>query len=102
MEAKIQFGDAAKVAVLVEPQGGFKDRIKERLKQIANHSKKYYPLFFRVYAGNLGKAAAIKAKCLDCACWQRNEITHCTVITCPLWAHRPYQNDSESDDEPST
>lgn len=33
---------------------------------------------------------AIKAKCLTCANFVREEIEHCTVITCPLHAFRPY------------
>lgn len=37
------------------------------------------------------KAAAIKAKCLDCTCWQRMEITNCPVTACPLYPHRPYR-----------
>lgn len=37
------------------------------------------------------KANALKSKCLDCCCFQRAEITNCTVIDCPLWPHRPYQ-----------
>jgi hypothetical protein len=36
----------------------------------------------------------VKAKCLDCACWQIPEITDCRVFTCPLWAHRPYKKEA--------
>ena len=36
---------------------------------------------------------AIKAKCLDCCGYQRDEVRHCTVILCPLWAYRPYQGE---------
>ncbi len=38
------------------------------------------------------RAAAVKAKCLDCCCWQRKEVQLCTAVTCPLWMYRPYQN----------
>lgn len=34
---------------------------------------------------------AVKLKCLDCCCWDRTEITNCTVRQCGLWAIRPYQ-----------
>ena len=34
---------------------------------------------------------AIKAKCLDCCSFDRSEITHCTVVTCPLHPWRPFQ-----------
>ena len=33
---------------------------------------------------------AIKAKCLTCCNYQRNEISNCTVRLCPLWGYRPY------------
>jgi hypothetical protein len=76
---------------LVPPSGGFSEQIKRRLSDIQKHTPKLYPLFFRVYAGQSGMAESVKAKCLDCSCWQIAEITNCTVFTCPLWAHRPYQ-----------
>lgn len=40
----------------------------------------------------LGKSRkeAIKAKCLDCAGWQREEIKNCPIDTCPLFYFRPY------------
>lgn len=31
---------------------------------------------------------AIRAKCLDCCCWQRSEVTLCPAKDCPLWAFR--------------
>lgn len=35
--------------------------------------------------------AAIKAKCLDCSEFDRDEIRNCTVVLCPLHAFRPFQ-----------
>jgi hypothetical protein len=70
-------------------------KIKERLEQIKRHSPKLYPLFLRVYANRNSKAAAIKAKCLDCCCYQRKEVELCTVVACPLWHVRPYQKGEE-------
>jgi hypothetical protein len=32
---------------------------------------------------------AVKAKCLDCTCWQKKEIELCTA-DCPLYPYRPY------------
>ena len=36
---------------------------------------------------------AIRAKCLDCCCYQRAEVRACSAKTCPLWlfrmGHRP-------------
>jgi hypothetical protein len=31
---------------------------------------------------------AIRAKCLDCCCYQPKEVRLCTVKTCPLWPFR--------------
>ena len=36
------------------------------------------------------KAEALRAKCLDCVCWERAEVRDCTSQNCPLWVHRPY------------
>lgn len=37
---------------------------------------------------------AIRAKCLDCCCWQKNEVKYCAVMDCPLhpyrMGHNPY------------
>jgi hypothetical protein len=79
---------------LLPPSGGFREEIKKRLAEIQKHTEKLYPLFFRVYAGQSGLTEAVKAKCLDCSCWQIAEITDCRVFTCPLWAHRPYKKEA--------
>ena len=34
---------------------------------------------------------AINAKCFDCTCFQKREITLCEMTDCPLWQLRPYQ-----------
>ena len=45
----------------------------------------------RAFAGTASPREAIKAKCLDCSNFDRDEITHCAVVLCPLHAYRPYQ-----------
>ena len=50
--------------------------------------------FSTAYGGN-SKAKAIQAKCLQCANFDRREITACTVLTCPLHSVRPYQQSTE-------
>ena len=35
---------------------------------------------------------AINAKCWDCVCNQRAEVTRCVMTDCSLWAVRPWQN----------
>lgn len=51
-----------------------------------------YKLNYRKAVMGLSRASAVKAKCLDCTNWQRNEITLCVAEDCPLWVWRPYQN----------
>lgn len=41
--------------------------------------------------GRLPPRQAIRVKRLTCSNFQRDEITGCKVVTCPLWAIRPYR-----------
>ena len=36
---------------------------------------------------------AINAKCWDCVCFQKREVTRCVMTDCPLWLLRPWQNE---------
>lgn len=36
----------------------------------------------------LTRSQAIRAKCLDCCCGQRNEVKQCPAKNCPLWPYR--------------
>lgn len=36
----------------------------------------------------LSRAKAIRAKCLDCCCYQANEVKLCPCKDCPLWCYR--------------
>ena len=56
----------------------------------------------KVYRANYDKAmqgnslrAALKAFCLECMDWQKQEVKLCTSISCPLYPYRPYKNTSE-------
>lgn len=40
---------------------------------------------------------AINAKCYDCVCYIKKEITRCEIKNCPLWNVRPYQNNQETE-----
>jgi hypothetical protein len=93
------FLSANKKPILENPPVEFTGQVKERLRDIQIHSPKLYPLFFRMYAGQSGLSKSVKAKCLDCTGFSPKEITLCSVITCPLWNHRPYQHqDTEKQD----
>lgn len=39
---------------------------------------------------------AIKAKCLDCCCGQREEVKACSAKECPLWQFRLGKNPNRS------
>lgn len=44
----------------------------------------------------LNKTKAIRAKCLDCCCYQANEVKLCPCKDCPLWCYRlGYEVDEE-------
>lgn len=36
----------------------------------------------------LTRAKAIRAKCLDCSCWNSAEVRKCPITTCALWPFR--------------
>ena len=37
---------------------------------------------------NLTRNKAIKLKCMDCSCFQRNEVEECTDTHCPIFIYR--------------
>jgi hypothetical protein len=43
--------------------------------------------------------AAIKAFCLECVCWQKEEVRRCTALACPLYPYRPYKDGSKEVDD---
>jgi hypothetical protein len=43
-----------------------------------------------------GRQNAIKAKCLDCCNWDRDEVANCTVLVCPLHPWRPFQDKAQA------
>jgi hypothetical protein len=43
------------------------------------------------FQGSVSPRQAIKAMCLTCAGYGRDEIRFCRVVLCPLLAYRPYQ-----------
>lgn len=47
-------------------------------------------VFKRAYSGK-SKPSAVKAKCLDCTNFQRQEVELCETTTCPLYQYRPYK-----------
>ncbi len=61
-------------------------KIARRMKDIP---KMYRKIYEKAVTGQ-SKPAAIKAFCLECVCWQKKEIIHCTSVVCPLYSVRPF------------
>jgi hypothetical protein len=40
--------------------------------------------------GGRSLAAAVKAFCLECVGWDRQEVARCTALACPLYPYRPF------------
>lgn len=56
------------------------DRAPEMSKGVLAHA----------YLATCSPRAAIKAKCLDCCNFDREEVRNCAVEACPLHSFRPY------------
>jgi len=56
--------------------------------------KPYRRTYDRALSGRSLKAA-VKAQCLECMGWQREEVRACASYPCPLWPYRDYQESAE-------
>lgn len=74
-----------------ERAGGFMTRDERINQQVAQAGQLYRPMMLKAYEGSASPRSAIKAQCLICVGYKRDEVTHCTGFSCPLWAYRPYQ-----------
>jgi len=63
-----------------------RQKISNRIGEIP---KKYRKIYKQAVETN-NKSAAIKAFCLECVCWQKNEVINCSCLACPLFGLRPY------------
>jgi hypothetical protein len=63
-----------------------KQKVASRIAEIP---KKYRKIYRKAVQDN-NKNAAIQSFCLECVCWQKNEITNCSCLACPLFGLRPY------------
>jgi hypothetical protein len=60
-------------------------------KRAAEMPRKYRPAYLKAAGGTASPRTAIKAFCLECVGWQREEVARCTAPACPLYAYRPFQ-----------
>jgi len=69
-------------------------KIRDRLSEMPLTCRKTY---LRAMQGN-SQASAIKAFCLECVCWIREEVRQCTATACPLYPYRPFQQADEDEE----
>ena len=48
-------------------------------------------LLSRAFSGAASPRLAIKAMCLCCVGYEREQVKNCTGWSCPLWKYRPFQ-----------
>jgi hypothetical protein len=65
--------------------------MNDKQKQWFSKIPKVYQANYETAISGSSRAAAVKAKCLDCTNWQRAEISCCPVDTCPLWPYKPFR-----------
>ena len=65
-------------------------------KQCEAVPEKYRGIYRQAMTGRRA-LKAIRAKCLDCTCWQEAEVRRCTIEHCPLWPYRMGRMASSAD-----
>jgi hypothetical protein len=73
---------------------------KAQEKVLSECPVSYRRIFERAFNGG-SKSAGIRAFCLRCVGYLRNDVRDCTAYGCPLHPYRPYQVDEEDDDIPT-
>lgn len=56
-----------------------------------NVPKTVQMLYLRVFCSKTSTKDHVKLKCLDCCCWDKEEVRRCNTITCPLHKIRPFK-----------
>lgn len=70
-----------------------------QLRRLDDASVKYAGIVRRAYRGSASPRVAIKAFCLQCAGYLRDDVANCMADGCPLHAYRPYQDGAEGEGE---
>lgn len=70
------------------------EKIAERLQQMP----KIHRANYREAVSGRSRKSGIKAFCLECVQWQKEEVRLCTALACPLFPYRPYQEGSKGGD----
>jgi len=80
-----------------EPKTIVEQRAKWRENIPDIHNGAYRKLYDKAI-NKKSMRAAVNSKCLDCMNYQSREIKICSVVTCPLWSYRPYQDRPQDSD----
>ena len=75
--------------------------VTRRADEVRNTPAKARTLVSRALSGAISPRQAIKARCLQCCNYDRDEIRHCSAYGCVLHAYRPYQADEPDQPEES-
>jgi hypothetical protein len=70
-----------------------------RKETIADASPMYRGLLTKALDGTASPRGAIKAFCLRCVGYIRQDVTDCTAVNCPLHQYRPYQGAQDTDSD---
>lgn len=62
------------------------------LNRLASMPKSFRRTYLKAMKGR-APVVAIKAHCMECVGWVRDEVTKCTAPACPLYPYRPYRED---------
>lgn len=60
-------------------------------ERVAEAPESIQGILTRCYNGKCSPRAAIKAFCLQCVGYNRQDVTNCTALGCPLHQYRPFQ-----------
>ena len=71
------------------------DRQKQIAERRAQMPRSYRACYDKAVSGK-SLRAAINSFCLECVCWQIEEIRNCTDLGCPLFSLRPYQGSAQN------
>ena len=61
-------------------------------RALANAPESAKNTLARAFSGSASPRQAIKAMCLVCVGYDRQEVKNCSSYACPLWAYRPFQD----------
>lgn len=73
------------------PTTGLTEKQEAYLERVPSSAR---GILQKTFEGSASPRAAIKANCLTCASFDREEIRSCRVLLCPLWRYRPFQESS--------